>query len=125
MGIYSFEDLEVWKNARLLRTEFTILCKKFPSDEKYKLTDQLIRASRSITANIAEGFGRFHHQENIQFYRHSRGSLFECIDHLTVALDEKHITQLEFDTLKQKLNDLNRILNGYISYLKKPKELNN
>ena len=67
MGIYSFEDLEVWKTAKQLRIEFSLLCKKFPIEEKYKLSDQLIRASRSITANIAEGFGRFHHQENIQF----------------------------------------------------------
>lgn len=61
--MHLFEDLEVWKSTIIFRNSILNLTKKFPPDEKYKLTDQLIRSSRSVTANIAEGFGRFHHQE--------------------------------------------------------------
>jgi len=86
--MHTFEDLEVWKKSREIRNDITKLTIKFPKEEKYQLTDQLIRASRSVTANIAEGFGRYHYQENIQFRRQSRGSLFELIDHLIGAFDE-------------------------------------
>jgi len=73
----NFYDLEVWKEARKLRNSVFKLTKKFPEYEKYKLADQVIRSSRSVTQNIAEGHGRFHYQENIQFCRTSRGSLSE------------------------------------------------
>ena len=77
----SFKDLEVWKKSRGLRRELSLLVKTFPAEENYRLTDQLIRAGRSVTANIAEGYGRYHYQENIQFCRQSRGSLTEVQDH--------------------------------------------
>jgi four helix bundle protein len=58
MGYQSFEELEVWKKARDLKIEISQLVKTFPTEEKYKLTDQLLRSSRSINAQIAEGHGR-------------------------------------------------------------------
>ena len=118
----TFETLEVWKEARELRNNISKLTKTFSSDEKYRLTDQMIRASRSVTANIAEGHGRYHYQENIQFCRQARGSLYELLDHLTVASDEKYISYAFFATLKDKTLTIVKMLNGYISYLKKRKE---
>ena len=118
----TFESLEAWKEARVLRNQMSVLCKKMPSEEKFRLIDQLYRASRSITANIAEGFGRFHHQENIQFCRQARGSLLEVLDHLTCSLDEKYITQTQFDEFREQIFKVKRILNGYIAYLKRAKE---
>jgi len=81
----------------------------------------MIRATRSATANIAEGYGRYFYQENIQFCRYTRGSLSEMIDHLSVArecdfIDEK--THAEFLSLT---NSCLRLINGYISYLRKAK----
>ncbi|MCF8298210.1 MAG: four helix bundle protein [Saprospiraceae bacterium] len=114
----TFETLEVWIKGRELRKKFSKLTKSFPSDEKYKLTDQIIRASRSVTANIAEGYGRFHYKENIQFCRISRGSLFELVDHIYVALDEEYIEKNIFDNLKNDINEEIKLLNGYIKYLK-------
>ena len=87
----TFKELEIWKQARELRREISNLAKSFLIDEKYRLMDQMIRASRSVTANIAEGYGRFHYQENIQFCRISRGSLTELQDHLSVAVDEGYL----------------------------------
>jgi four helix bundle protein len=97
------------------------LVKTFPTEEKYRLTDQMIRASRSVTANIAEGYGRYHYQENIQYCRQSRGSLFELIDHLSVALDERYIADERFKAEKERIFTAIRKLNGYIHYLQKRK----
>lgn len=93
----------------------------FPTKEKFMLCDQLTRSARSVTANIAEGHGRFHFQENIQFCRMARGSLVESYDHLTVALDEEYITQANFEKIILKYEELIKMLNGYITYLKKRK----
>jgi len=117
----TFETLEVWLKSREMRNRISKLSKNFPSEEKYKLTDQMIRASRSVTANIAEGYGRYHYQENIQFCRISRGSLFELLDHLTVAMDEKYIGEEIFKNTKSDILEIIRILNGYIKYLNKRK----
>ena len=121
-SLNSFEDLDCWKEAVSLRKRIRIIVKTFPIEEKYKLTDQLIRATRSVTANIAEGFGRFHYQENTQFCRHSRGSLTEIIDHLIVANEEYYINNEELKDLKQHANKCILILNGYINYLQKAKK---
>jgi four helix bundle protein len=97
------------------------LARTFPAGEKFKLVDQLVRASRSVTANIAEGYGRFHFQENIQYCRQARGSLYEIIDHLTVALDEKYLPLSEYEGCRIEVYALVKKLNGYISYLGKRK----
>jgi len=117
----NFTDLEVWKKARKFRNVMYELHKSFPKDEKYKLSDQLIRASRSITANIAEGHGRYHYQENIQFCRIARGSLSECLDHLICAFDCNLITEENLLEYKKQIDEINRILNGYIGFLKRKK----
>jgi four helix bundle protein len=120
--MHSFEDLEVWKFARIFRNDILKLTNTFPNDEKYKLTDQIIRSSRSVTANIAEGFGRFHHQENIQFCKTARDSLNETLDHLICALDCEYISIENLNLLRASHNHCLKILNGYTSYLKKVKE---
>jgi four helix bundle protein len=77
------------------------------------------RASRSVTHNIAEGFGRFHHKENMQFCRISRGSLSELEDQIDVALDESYITKEQAEKFDHQINEVAKILNGYINYLGK------
>lgn len=117
----TFEDLEIWQLARDFRKKISGLVKNFPSEEKYRLADQMLRASRSVTANISEGYGRYHYQENIQFCRQSRGSLYEMIDHLTVAFDEGYITDDVLSRLKEDIMLIIKKLNGYIQYLEKRK----
>ncbi len=117
----SFEELDCWKLGSEIRKDVSQLVKKFPSDEKYRLSDQIIRCSRSVTNNIAEGFGRFHYQENIQYCRQSRGSLNELIDHLIIAFDEEYIDAETLDLLKSKIKRNLAVLNGYINYLKSKK----
>jgi len=118
----SFQDLETWKMAREFRNEIRLVIQNFPPDEKFKLTDQIVRSSRSVTANIAEGFGRYHYQENVQFCRTARGSLNETLDHLICALDCGYISQERLQELTDKHNTCLKILNGYIAYLKRAKQ---
>lgn len=120
----TFEELDCWKKANALRVNLSVLAKSFPPEEKYRLIDQVIRASRSVTANIAEGYGRFHYQEYIQFCRQSRGSLYELIDHLLVAADEGYITIDQLNESRRQVSDCLAILNGFINYLKKAKQSN-
>ena len=121
MNIRTFEDLEVWKKGREVRLFVQNVVKKFPQEEKFALLLQIRKSSRSITNNIAEGYGRFFYQENIQFCRISRGSLSETLDHMIVALDEEYITAEELNDFRALYNECLRLLNGYIGYLKKVK----
>ncbi len=116
-----FQDLNVWKEARLFRDAISTICKTLPKEEQFRLTDQLKRASRSITANIAEGYGRYHYQENIQFCRQARGSLMECLDHLICATDEFYISKEQFMALEKDYQKIIKLLNGYISFLQEKK----
>ena len=118
----SFKDLEVWKKCRQLRQEIWIVVKSFPTEEKYRLCDQMIRSSRSPSTQIAEGYGRYHFQENIQFCRIGRGSLYEILDHLSVSLDSEYLTAENHDHLEALTNECIRLINGYINYLIKAKQ---
>lgn len=119
--IATFEDLLVWQVSRELRKRVSSLCKKLPKEETYKLKDQMIRASRSVTANIAEGYGRFHYQENIQYCRQARGSLYELIDHLSCGFDEDYFEKNEVNNLKKETIRAIKLVNGYIGYLNRTK----
>ena len=119
MGYRSFEDLEVYKAAREYRKKIYQLIKELPAEEKYNLAGQMRRAALSLTNNIAEGHGRYHYQENIQFCRVSRGSLMGLIDDLNVCIDEKYFSIDYLEELKKEGYKINKMLNGYIAYLKK------
>ncbi len=114
----SFTELEVWKKARVLKNELKKLTDSFPPEEKYRLVDQIIRSSRSINANISEGHGRFTYKDQLHFCIQARGSLSETHNHLIDALDCKYISQ-EFDHFKLMIEEVGRLLNGYITFLRK------
>lgn len=121
MPYNTFEELEVYKLARDFRKEIYKIVKKLPKEESYNLGTQMRRASTSLTNNIAEGHGRYHYQENIQFCRQSRGSLSELIDDLNVCLDEQYFSEDYLISLKEEAYKINKVLNGYIAYLKRKK----
>jgi four helix bundle protein len=117
-----FYDLPVYKLCRAFRKKVSGIVKKyFPKSEEFGLKSQVINSSRSVTANIAEGFGRFHHQENIQFCRQSRGSLDETLEHMITAYDEKYITNEILKDINKDYKECLKQLNGYIKYLKTTK----
>lgn len=119
--ITTFESLECYKVGVELRKEISALVKSFPIEEKYRLVDQIIRCSRSVTNNLAEGYGRFHYLDNAKFCRNSRGSLMELLDHLTIAQESEYITLEQLTYYRQKINKCNSLINGYIRYLLKAK----
>jgi four helix bundle protein len=123
--MYKLSELESWKSARELRRMVSDLVNSFPKDEKFRLKDQITRSSRSVPANIAEGFGRYHYQENIQFCRIARGSLYETQEHLICAFDEGFIQKESFNEINDHILHSLKILNGYIAYLKKSKQGSN
>jgi len=117
--IKHFTDIEAWKLARKLRMVIYGVIKKLPTEERYDLASQMRRAAISCTANIAEGYGRFHFQENIQFCRISRGSMYETQDHLITCLDNEYIAKEEYKSIWDLSENAIRVLDGYIRYLKK------
>ena len=121
MGYKTFEELEVYKATREFRKKIYQLIKELPAEEKYSLVGQMRRAALSFTNNIAEGHGRYHFQENIQFCRVSRGSLMELIDGLNLCIDEKYFAEDYLEKLKEEGYRINKMLNGYIAYLQKRK----
>lgn len=118
----AFEDLKVWQESRKFRIMISKLVTTFPTEEKFELTKQIKRSSRSVTANIAEGHGRYHYQENSQFCRHARGSLEETKEHLYTALDEGYTSEEQIKPFFEQHKLCISLLNGYIDSLQKRKQ---
>ena len=119
MPYQGFEELEVWKKAGKLKLEISKLVKTFPAEEKYRLVDQLIRSSRSINSQIAEGHGRKTKPDRLRFSVIARGSLSEALNHLIDSFDENYITEETLNDFRGKVADVEKLLNGYTSYLEK------
>lgn len=117
--ITSFEDLECWQACRRLRIFVAkTIVPLFPKEERYCLASQILRSARSTTANIAEGYGRFHYLDNAKFCSNARGSCSETLDHLITANDEEMISNELLSEGRKLVNEAGKILNGYIKYLK-------
>jgi four helix bundle protein len=117
-----FTELRTWQAARKLRQEIYRLTKSFPEEERFGLVAQMRRAAVSVTANLAEGYGRFSYQENMQFCRQSRGSVYELRDHLTSALDAGYVSRDQHKRFDGMALDVVRLVNGYIRSTKKLKD---
>src|SRR6187397_2020654 len=114
-AIRSFEDLECWKACRQLRifvNQKIVL--SLPKEEKFELGKQIRRAGRSTTANIAEGYGRFHYRDIYKFCSNARGSLFEVLDHLITANDDSYIDADLLSEARIHFEQARRLLNGYM-----------
>lgn len=112
--LVDFKQLEVWKKARALRREVYRLTQTFPKQEAYGLSLQMRRAAVSVTADLAEGYGRYSYQENVQFCRQRRGSAYELRDHFTTVSDEGYAEKERCVELDRMAMDVIRLVNGYI-----------
>jgi len=126
MSVSGLEKLDVWCKAR----DFAVRVHKevlmlLPAEEKWALNQQLRRSSQSIPANIAEGHGRFYFQENVRFCYVARGSLEESLSHIVHARKVGYISEQLYKTLVSDGEELNRLINGYIGFLKKSKQGSN
>jgi four helix bundle protein len=114
----SFEDLECWKAAYMLKEYVRKkILPLLPAHEKYELHDQLRRSSRSAPANIAEGWGRFHYKDSIQYMFIARGSLAETLNHSIEARDCSYISEDILKEVRILQENAIKLLNGYIRYL--------
>ncbi len=113
-----FTDLNVWKQARLLKLEIYELIKQFPNEEKYDLVSQLRRSARSVCSNIAEGHGRFTYKDQLHFCIQSRGSLSEVLNHLIDAHDCNYVDETKLKNFEEKIVSVGKLLNGYITFLR-------
>ncbi|MGH9805012.1 MAG: four helix bundle protein [Candidatus Acidiferrales bacterium] len=112
--VKDFTDLEAWQLARELRKRIYELSARFPPHEKSVLTSQLRRAALSVTANTAEGFGRYSFKENLQYCRQARGSAYEARDQLIAALDAGYFSPEEWRAVDELAQRTIKVLNGYI-----------
>jgi len=114
-----FEDLKVWQLARRLMTECHKIADVLPSKERYDLAPQIRRSSKSVMANIAEGYGRYHYLDSLRFYYYARGSLNETINHLITADDLAYVNKAHYQELYDLGRETERALNGYINYVQR------
>jgi four helix bundle protein len=116
--IVMFTDLNAWQEGHKLVLLVYKLTKDFPKEETYSMVDQMRRAVTSITANIAEGFGRRSYKEKLQFYFQAQGSLTEIKNFLLIARDIGYISTLEFDDCINQANTAHQLLQGLITKTK-------
>ncbi len=120
--VESYQELEVWKQAKDLVVRIYDLTKSFPREEQFGLTNQLRRAAVSIPSNIAEGCGRNHFKDSIQLFFIARGSLYEVETQLTIASDLKYISSSDLESILVLIKSCKRLLNGFINYFQKQAE---
>ncbi len=123
MSVAGLKRLKVWVKAKDFALEiYQQLLPLLPPEEKWNLNQQLRRSSLSISANIAEGYGRFYYQDNIRFCYMARGSLEETSSQLVFAFEAKYIPDSLDQQFESEGDELDKMLNGYIAYLKKSKQ---
>jgi len=120
-----FQSLTVYQLATELRREVWKLTQAFPAQEKFRLSDQIVRSTRKCPAQLAEGHGRYHWQENIQYCRIARASLLETRDHLDVALECSYIDSKYHTEIDNRTERIIQMINGYIRFLQKQKSASN
>jgi four helix bundle protein len=112
----SYTELNVWLRSRQLNKMIYELTRLFPKEEQFGLTNQIRRAAVSVPSNIAEGCGRQHTRDTIQFLFIARGSLFEVETQLYLAFDLAYVTQATFGETLALITDCKKLLQGFIRY---------
>jgi four helix bundle protein len=115
----SFRDLIVWQLASQFSKDVYELIKTFPRVEKYELTDDLVRAVRSMPANISEGWARLHPKEKISFYNTASGSAEECSNHLTEALNAGYLNANNHAVFQKRLRVISIKLTNFITSIRR------
>jgi four helix bundle protein len=113
----SFVDIDAWQKARELTRLIYTATRSSAFSKDFGLRDQIRRASVSIMANIAEGYGRSGSGEFLQFLSVAKGSACEVVSHVYVAFDQGYISQQEFENLKALSEDAVNLTGGLMKYL--------
>jgi four helix bundle protein len=122
IGYYVWIQIFYWfrrrEEGKRSKKEIETLTATFPAEEKFRLTDQIIRLVRSINANITESHGRYGYPNQIKFCMNACGSLNETVNHLIDAYDCHYIIKEQLSVYKTEFNEVRGLLNGYIAYLR-------
>lgn len=118
-GKRGFEDLECFQLALEVMAKIHEFSKSLPAEEKYDLFSQIRRSSKSVTANIAEGYGRYHYLDSLKHYANGRGELNETLAHLINAKVLNYLEQKTFDELYKLIRETEQTLNGYMAYVRR------
>ncbi|OVE78962.1 hypothetical protein BVY00_01520 [bacterium G20] len=116
--IQTFEQLIAWQKAQDIAVLIYKVTKEFPPDESYTLIDQMRRAINSVSANIAEGFGRKTPKDKLQFYNIAYGSLLEVKNYLYLAERLGYITNLSKDNFIDDVIDIQKLINALMRSVK-------
>jgi four helix bundle protein len=117
--IERFEDIDAWKEARVLTKQVYQATRKRGFRNDFSMVDQIRRASVSIMSNIAEGFNRGGDKEFVQFLAVAKGSTGEVQSLLYAAVDQEYLAEDEFHDLMQRADLVAKLTGGFLSYLKK------
>ena len=117
MKYKSFEEMPVWQKSIELAVDIFHTTEKLPRKEDYGLTSQIRRSALSVSGNIAEGFGRKHTKEKLNFYFDSRASLTETKSHLIYGYRVNYFSETEFKSHTTKIELIWKELNFLISSL--------
>jgi four helix bundle protein len=118
-GKRGFEDLECYQLALEVMVKIHSFSKTLPSDEKFDLYSQIRRASKNVTGNIAEGYGRYHYLDSLHYYSIGRGELNETLSRLIEARVLEYINQPDFESLYKLIRQTEQTLNGYMAYVRR------
>ena len=108
----NYKKLDVWRMSHELVLDIYKITVSFPKDELYSLTSQIRRASYSIPANIAEGYGRAHRKELLQFLNIAKGSASELEYELMLARDLGYLSNEEYSKLDASVKTIIKMLTG-------------
>jgi four helix bundle protein len=111
-----YTELELWAEARKLVTTIYELTKLFPKEEQFGLINQMRRCAVSIPSNIAEGCGRNHKKDSLQFLFIARGSVFELETQLYLSNDLKFLESAQLKKSLNQLETVRKLLHGFIRY---------
>jgi len=118
MGIRAFRDLKVWQKSHQITLAIYKTTATFPREELFGLTSQMRRASTSVPANIAEGCGRNSESDFARFLTIAMGSASELEYHLLLSRDLSLLGEDEYVQLSTDLEEVKRMLTGFIQKLK-------
>ena len=111
---FKLNDIEAFRSAFKLSNYVWEIVSVWPNFQRDTLGKQFARAVDSISANLAEGFGRYAKKDKINFYRYSRASVYECLDWNEKAKVRKLISSEQYEYIFQQLQILPKQINGLI-----------
>ena len=125
MASFTFQNILAWQKAHEFTKLVYEITKDFPEDEKFGLTSQFRRAAVSIGANIAEGYKKLSKADKLRFLNIAEGSMAECMNYIILSKDLNIINSLQYDRLKNAIDNVGKLLTAYCNGIINNNGINN